>query len=485
MILTSRHRPRHRALRDPLSRMGLLLALGALVTGLLVAPGARTASASSAHAIRAGLGYRLAGGDFVGYYSSGGRLIYCVRPTKAAPYAVTLATVGLVPGTNRTQTAELAYALSRWGDARTAFQAAVESQVLNTLVGNGPAVARRAVHLPRSVTARVAEHVRAARALHGPYSVEVTAPRALLPGQSAVGSVRVRTGAGRYLVGALVALRPSANAQAPRAVRTDGRGVARFRYAVTGTGEVRLRATAPGLPGLTVRTSRPRSSEQLMVSSGTTASASGATGFRQTVNGFSHRYSCTSTCDGRPRTELAACAAAGRYPSRIEFRVGRRLTLTLTFGASAVRVCRSVASTLRDGERVTASWRFLTPHGLTGPTAAAGSFVVDCPPVPAVAVSVVFDCATASVTIALAHRSSSTSGWIPLVNRTRHRMQLIIGGAVTRRVTAAPGHSAVFSATARCDTPVRYTAQAAVERADHGYNEGPVASITTPARAAA
>lgn len=485
MITHPRHRPRHRALRAPRSRIGLLLALAALVAGLVLAPGSRSASASSAHSIRPGLGYRLAGGDFVGFYRSGGRLIYCVRPSKAAPHLVTLSPVTRVPGTTRVGTAELAYALSRWGAATTAFQAAVESQVLNTLVGNTAAVARRAARLPRAVAARVAEHVRAARAFRGPYSVAVSAPRALLPGQSAVGTVRVRSAAGHFLVGGLVTLRSSANALVTRTVRTDSHGVGRFRYSVVGTGEVRLRATAAGLPDGAPRVSRPRPHEQLMVSSGSVRPASGAVSFQQVPNGFSHRYACTTTCDGRPRTVLGACAAASRYASLLEFRVGRRLKLALSFSSSSMRMCRTLAVVLRDGERVTASWRFLTPHGTSRPMAAEGTFVVDCPPVPAVAVSVVYDCAAASVTIALAHPGSTARGWTPLVNRTRHRMFLLIGGAVTRRLAADPGQSATFTASARCDTPVGYTARAGVERADHGVNVGPVATVTTPGPAAA
>lgn len=484
MITNPRHRSHHRGPRHR-SRIGLLLALAALVATMVVAPGTRTASASSAHSMRAGLGYRLSGGDFVGFYRSGGRLIYCIRPAKAAPRTVSLSVAARVPGTSRVQTAELSYALSRWGWATTSFQAAVESQVLNTLVGNTAAVGRRAAHLSHSIAIRVADHVRAARTLRGPYSVEVAAPQALLPGQSAVGSVRVRSGTGRYLVGTTVTLRATANALVPRSARTDAHGVARFRYSVTGIGEVRLRAAAAGLPGGTARVSRPHSYEQLMVASGPVTTASGSTSFRQSVTGFSHRYACTTSCDGRPRAVLGACAASGRYPSRIEFQVGRRLTLTLTFSGRPVRVCRALAVALHDGERVTASWRFLTPHGLTRPVAAAGRFVVDCPPVPAVAVSVVYDCAKASVTIALAHPASSTRGWTPLINRTRHRMLLIVGGAVTKRIAADPGRSAVFSTSVRCDTSMRYTARAAIERADHGLNLGPIASVITPGRAAA
>ena len=95
--------------------------------------------------------------------------------------------------------------------------------------------------------------------------------------------------------------------------------------------------------------------------------------------------------------------------------------------------------------------------------------MVPRPPVPAIAVSMTYDCIAASLTIALAGANASS-----------HPQVLVIGGATTRRIVADRGHRAVFTTAASCAHPVTYTMQAGIERADGTYHYGAVASVTTP-----
>lgn len=467
-----------RIFRVPTRRLGASLTVLATLAALAVALSPSGATATSVP-LRPGLGHRVAGGDFVGYYVTGaGTKVYCLNPRRAVPQGVSLRTISRYRGVSSTVSHELAYALATWGNARTAAQAAVESQVLNSLAGNTADVQRRGRGLPAKLRRQVSAHVRAARAFRGPYAVRVSTPTAVLPGQSATGSVRVRSAGGHWLPGVRITLQHSANASVPTAVRTNSHGVARFSYSVTDVGQVRVGATATDLTPTALRESRSRPHEQRMVGWAGRVSAHGAASFRKSVSGFSNSYACTTTCNGRPRTTLTACAPGSRYASRLVYDLGRG-TLTVAYPASRTRRCATATAILRDGENVRAAWQFRTRHGWSSPVRATGSFTVDCPPAPSVAASVSYDCATARVTIALAQLSASGS-WRPLVNRTRHRMVLVVNGATSVRIFAEPGRSAVFTASAACGSHRVYSMQAGVQRANHRYNYGAVASLTTP-----
>lgn len=466
--------PLRRALRLVVVLLGCLLA-----AGLASAPPADARSGG----LRPGLGYRLSGGDFVGFYvTADGTKVYCLDPREAEPATVSLARLTRYPGTSRTVTAELAYALARWGDARSMWSAAVESQVVNTLVGNGTDVRRRAASLPSSIAARVAAHVRLARRLHGPYVVHVSVPRAPAPGQSGHGRVWVTSAAGHRVPDVRLALRANAAGAVAAQVHTGADGQATFSYSVVGVGDVRITATASNLPSTAILASRPESYQQHMVTAASGVVERASTSFAHRPNAFTYRYACTSACEGRPSVSLRACAPASTYASRIEYRIGDR-TRTVAYPARSQRSCRTVTLTLHDGDHVMGVWRYRIHGRWTRAVAAGGTFTVDCPAVPPVAVSLTYDCAKASVRIALADPGSDGT-WTPLVNRSRHAMLLIIGGAAAQRIRAGSGQTAVFTASAVCGAPVTYTAQAAVQRSNGEYNSGPIASITTPGPAA-
>lgn len=449
--------------------------LGVTTAAVLPEAGARAAT----NTLRAGLGYRVAGGDFVGYYLVGKNKVYCLNPAKSVPRTVSLSSVSRYPGASTARSQQLAYALAQWGDARSRAAAAVQSQVLNTLAGNTKDVTRRSHGLPSSLSRTVAAHVAAAQRLHGPYTVRVSTPRALLPGQpAAIGSIQVSSAGGHGVPDVLVRLTHTTNSITPTVARTNSAGSARFAYSVTDIGQVRITATAGGLASTGLRVSHPHSFEQRMVGAQPAVAAHGSAAFRAAVSGFGNNYACTTTCDGRPVTTLSACAPASRYASRLAYQLGVT-TLSVDFPAAGTRACRTRSLRLADGTRVTAAWAYRTPHGWSRPVAAPGAFTVDCPAAPAVTVAMTYDCTRASVTVALG-RSSAAGSAPAAVNTSRHRLVLVIGGAASARIYAEPGGRALYSASVACGSRAAYTVQAGVQRASGAYNYGPVASVITP-----
>ncbi|SHG84816.1 hypothetical protein SAMN05443575_2922 [Jatrophihabitans endophyticus] len=463
--------------RWPRRSLALLCTAAALLAGLAVVTSGGAASAV-ANSLRPGLGYRPAG-EFVGYYlTRDGTKVYCLSPRRAAPSSVSLHTVSRYPGLGRASSAALAYAVRIWGDARSPRAAAVESQVLNTLAGNGTDVRRRNRHLPASLRRDVAAHVSRARAQRGPYTVRLSTPRAVLPGGRATGSVLVRSAAGRPVSGVRVRLTASRNAAVRGVVRTGRGGSARFRYAVTDVGEVRFGARASALPPTAVRVSHPHAGQQRMVSWAPTTAARASSSFRAAASGFSHRYGCTSECDGRPVTVLRACAPAARVASRLVYRVGGR-RVVVPFAASGRRRCVSTTVTSADGDRVGATWQYRVGRHWSRAVAAGGTFVVDCPPAPAVGVTLAANCTRATVTIGLAQPGAGGS-WTPLVNTSRHRMVLDVSGSRTARVYAATGHEAVWTTSARCGAKLHLGFRGGVLRGSGRYNYGPNSAVVTP-----
>lgn len=453
-----------------------LAAAAVSVAALFVALGGPSSATTSGQPHR-GKGYSVGGGDFVGYYiTAAGKKVYCLSPRKALPASISLHTAGRYPGLSKTASRQLAYALNRWGDALSSTAAAAESQLVNTIVGNRSDVARRAAQLPKPVASLVSDHLTLTRRLYGPYVTAVRTPTALLPGQSATGSVVITAASGHRVSGTTVLLTSSKNGAVPGRVITNSHGIGTFTYRATDVGEVRITATAIDLPATAVQVNRPSPSQQHMVSPVSLVRSRSSASFRKSPSGFSNLYACTATCNGKPATTLTACAPASTRASRIGYHYEGR-TAYVSFARSAEAACKSVSVIMKDGDRVTAGWQFQTGHGWSAVVAAAGSFVVDCPAVPAVGVSMTYDCTNASVTIGLT-RDGAYGTWTPLVNPSSHRLVLVIDG--TQRIYADQNKTALFTASATCGSHTTYTAQAGVQRANGQYNYGLVASATTP-----
>ena len=465
---------------DRPSRLGTIVvavsAVAASVAALFLALAGPSSAAASGQPHQ-GKGYSVGGGDFVGYYvTPAGTKVYCLSPRKALPTSITLHTAARYAGVSKTASRQLAYALSRWGDAPSSTAAAAESQLVNTIVGNGSDVARRAAQLPKSVASFVSAHL----ALTRRPTVRTT------PGSHARGAA---PGPGqhwhrRHHLGRRsprerrdgAAEQQQERLGAPKRITTDSKGVGRFTYRATDVGEVHIKAIAIDLPSTAVQVNKPAPSQQHMVSPVSVVRSQGSASFRKSPSGFSHSYACTTTCDGKPATTLTACAPASSRDSRIGFHYEGK-TVYLSFAHSTKAVCKSLSVTTRDGDRVTAGWQYKTSHGWSAVLPAAGTFVVDCPPAPPVGVSMTYDCTTAAVTIGLA-KVGPHGTWTPLVNTTAHRMVLVING--TQRIYADHNKSAVFTASATCGSHTTYTAQAGVQRANGQYNYGLVSSVTTP-----
>lgn len=441
----------------------ILIAVAAVVAATVgLAPPGSAAPA----ALRPGTGYHLRDGGFAGFYvTRSGTKVYCIDPGKRAPSSVTLRPVTRYRGMTQRTASQLSYALSTWGNARTRVQAATESQLVNTIVGNRAAVRRRSADLPRGVRQTVAAHLRLVRARSGPYIVRLRA-RAASPGRTATGTATLVSAAKTGIPGVVVRLRGSANVAVPAAVRTGAHGSASFRYTVIGTGPVRISAAVSGLAPQRFTGTHPAAGRQRMVTWARTVGASAQTGFQARLGAFAHSYRCSTACDGHPRTTLRACAAPSAYVSRMVYRVGAATT-AVDFPAGPRTRCRSIVLVLADRDRVTAAWTFRGPHGWTPQVAAGGTFVVDCPPVPAVDVSVHFDCTRGAFAAAVTGRSG-------------HPVVLIVSGAAARRVPAGVTGIARFDAPVQCGRSQTYRVQAGVQRADGSWNYGPVARVDTP-----
>jgi hypothetical protein len=451
------------------------VSVAVVVSGILVVlAGPSSATTARPHQ---GDGYAVAGGDFVGFYAtSTGAKVYCLSPRKALPSSITLRTAARYRSVTKTASQQLAYALTRWGNAQSAHAAAAESQLVNTIAGNRSDVARRARQLPKSVASVVRRHLELTRRFYGPYVTTVGTPKAVLPGQSGTGSVVITSAAGHRVTGTTVQLSGSANASVPRRITTGATGVGRFTYRATDVGEVHITATALDLPATTLRVNHPGAGQQHMVTWSPEVTSRGSASFQRTPSGFANTYACTSTCDGKPETTVTACAPASSYASRIGYHYAGQ-TAYVRFPAGTRRACKHLSLSTKDGDHVWARWQYKTRHGWSKVQPAQGSFTVDCPAVPAVGVTMSYDCTKASVTVGLA-KSGAGGTWSPLVNSSRHRMVLIINGQ--QRIYADHGHSAVFTASAACGSKTTYTVQAGVQRAAGQYNYGLVASVTTP-----
>lgn len=464
-----------------LVRMLVSLLAGAtalIVPGVL--PGSPSPAEAAAGAVVPGRGVWLAGHNgFVGYYRAyvGGRWVkvYCVSPDRPAPTRVSLSTVSRLGSTTPAVAQQLAETLSAHGNAQTDRQAEAVSQALNEEIGNHDAVLRRASYLPDAVQALAMRYVVEARAEHGPYSLAVRLPASPLPGRTAHGSVRLRSA----VAGAIgrVTLRHTANVRTPRTVRTDGAGRATFTYETTGTGAVRLSASAH-VPPPTLRASAPDSRTQRMLSWSPAATVRAGAGYEWTAPGFAHGYHCSSECAGHPYVTLRACAPASRYASRIVFSYGGS-THRLQFAASSTRACRSYGVRLDDGVTVRAAWQYRSPAGWTAPVPAAGTFVVDCPPAPPVAVALSYDCTQAVLAVTLGRPDGTAL--VPLRNGTPHVMVLSVTGGLSGRYEILPGATApVRTYPLQCGTHATVDIRSGVERTSGGYNWGAPAVVTTP-----
>lgn len=417
--------------------------------------------------------------DFVGYYRAlvGGAWtkVYCVSPQSQAPTAVTLRTVSLLPGTSREVTRQLAETLEAHGNARDALHAEAVSQALNEEIGNHDAVARRARWLPDRVDLLADRYVTEARAQHGPVRLAINLPHSPLPGRSANGTVTLHSAAGPMR--GTVQLTHTANVTTPDELTIGRSGRARFHYDTVAGGPVHIAATTRVAPD-TLRASSPGVAEQLMVGWSAEVTVRATASYEATGPGITYRYACSSECDGKPDVTLRACAPANDYRSRITFWLGDTVH-RVTFDAADARTCRSFHTQLADGTSVSATWRYLTPRGWSRALPASGAFVVDCPAPPPVAVAFGLNCTRARVAVTL---GTERAGMLHrLVNRTNHRMVLLVSGAASGRYVVAPGTQAtVHTFRVPCGTGVALTVRSGVQRASGTYNYSDPVQVAMP-----
>jgi hypothetical protein len=458
--------------------VGLLMAMVAAIGAVCLIPGAADAGTSSS--VVPGRGRWIAGHtDFVGYYRAlvGGRWVkvYCVSPARQVPSSVALHTVSRVPSTTIAKSRQLAEILWAHGNAGTALQAEAVSQALNTVIGNAESTARRASFLPSRVRDLAARYVAEAGRRHGPYRLGLHLPSSPLPGQSAVGSVTLRTPAGA--LSGRVRLRHTANVRTPVRVMVQATGVGRFRYQTVGGGAAHVAATAHVSP-TTLRMSHTDPSTQTLLTWSPAAVVHDYASYQGHGPRIRHRYACTNQCAGRPLVTLTACAPANTFASRITFWIGTAMH-RIYFPAAAVTACASWRTAVPDATPVSGTWQYRAPDGWTSPLPAAGAFVVDCPAAPPVAVTISYDCTAATLSATLGTESGGVL--TALRNQSRHDMVLVLRGAITDRVTVPRAATApVRNYPMACGRHAEVTVQGGVERASGGYNFGDPVAVSLP-----
>ena len=471
----------HPALPTRPRRAGVLVATATLVAAATVTTSAAASASATAPAVSRGAGASIAHNtDYVGAYHAKihGKWVdfYCINPTKREPGQVSLSATTRVSGLSTTVSRELAEVVTAHGQTSSKNQAEAVSQALNYLAGNKKDVARRAHYIAKSVQKQAMTYVAEAQHLRGGYSVRVHLGSAPLPGQTGTGTLTLAAAGGAKAT--TVALSGSSNVSVPRAVRTNARGVATFRYTTTGSGEVHIGATANGLAPSTVLVSHPAAGYQQMVSGQSAVSAHASASYQGRVVGFSNSYACSTQCNGHPVVTLTVCAPASKDASRFQFLTGRTTT-TVNFAAKSTRQCQSVHLTLSDGERVTGSWQYHTAKGWTAHLAAPGSFTVDCPAAPPIAVAMSYDCTSASVTVELGRQVNGVL--TPQRNTTKHAMVLQVSGAAHGSYTLAAGATATAHTwPLTCGQHAQITVRSGIQRANHAWNYGQPAEITTP-----
>lgn len=474
-------RPSWRSAPKPVSLLLVLAGAATISASLLAAGRPPVASAATTASVVPGAGRWIAGHtDFVGSYRA--RVdghwvtVYCISPELRTPSRISLATSARLGSAGLTATREVAQTLTAHGAATNAGAAEAVSQAVNFELGNRRAVIRRARYLSRAVEALASRYVTEARRDRGPYVLRLQLDSAPLPGQSGRATVSLRGPAGGH--GAVVRLRSVGPVARPAVVRLDAAGHGSFAFRTVGAGPVRIDAAVGGLPPLTVRASRPAPGLQRMITWSPAASVRASAHYEARVSGFSESYECSSTCNGRPRVSLTACAPGSAYPSTITYAYQRR-THAVPFAAAPVRHCATWRVRLLDGARVTASWRYHTPAGWTATLPAGGAFVVDCPAAPPVVVVVGVDCHVVQLTAVLGHRAGGPAGGlVPMRNDTRHDMVLDVSGAVTRHTVLRPGATAVAQTfTLGCGSAAAVTVRAGVQRTDGQYNYGHVTQM--------
>lgn len=470
-----------KSLRTAARWTGAVAVATSCVATVAVALSPAASAASPAPSVRHGAGAVIAGGtDYVGQYrvTIGGKTVdvYCINPTKREPGHLSLSRVTRVTGTSTTISREMAEVLAAHGQTNSKTHAEATSQALNYLAGNRKDVTRRSHYIAKSTQKLAMSYVAEARRLRGGYKVRVHLASAALPGQSGRGTVTVAAAGGAKAT--TVHLSHGSNVATPRTVKTNSHGVGTFSYKTMAGGEVRVSASASGLAPTSLRMSHPAAGYQQMVAFQATTSAHASASYQGRVSGFSNSYQCTSQCNGHPPVKLRACAPASSFPSRITY-AWKGGSKAVSFSASKRSTCSTVAVTLADGDRVTATWQYHTSKGWTHKVGAAGTFVVDCPAAPSVAVAMSFNCTTASVTAELGRQVNGTL--VAEHNTTKHAMVLVVSGAVSGRYTLARGATATAHTwPVTCGSHATITVQGGVQRRSGSWNYGQPASVNTP-----
>ena len=397
------------SLPAPRRLIGAVLAVALATVGLVASVAAVAPPAAEAATVQH-RGYLLQAGpklghgtEWMGSYSIDGRPpSYCVDYGKATPRAVGWRDVRALPGWAPATVQRVSYVLSRYGAATSNTQAAAVNAAINLIIGDRRFAADwKASYVPQlarkdpRVAPLATRIVRESATLRGPYKVSVRVTRSAVVGGVAQARVTVTSAAGRPLGGAGLSVR-LANAMPARVLprRTASNGQAILHYVPSAPGAVTATAVVTGLVQSNVlRVSTPASRAEQRVASSAAArvSATSAGRFRAAYPRQRLRSTmvCTQDCYGAPPVDVTATNASPRNRLQVVVVVNGKPVPGKVLNLAPGRTGR-LRVVVRDGQQVRTAYRWQQGRGWSRFLPYGATRVVDCPPVPDVALTI--DC---------------------------------------------------------------------------------------------
>jgi hypothetical protein len=442
-------------------RAAVAITLLGFAIGLSVLPSVANAQAP----VTSGAGLSVQG-VWMGYFVNDGHDMYCVTPGLQLTAPQSTHTVSYWPAIGAAKSRNVEYVLGQWGNTSDNNQAAAVRLALLKIIG---AHLPQAKALPASVKATADNYVALAKKYHGPYVTSVTFGTKVLDGQIGTAQVTVNSAAHQPVPGLTVALRAS-NATVPASVTTAANGLAEFQYVRTGTGMVKIVARASSVPPTSLLASQPAGGQQLLLGSGLPTIETASAAYQLTPGGPTVSYSCTSACNGQPPVSVQFCNPAEVVPTKYTVYDNKRAVAVAKFDPSSQPACQTVTVTIDDTHVVTFSVAYFVKNKWSHRVALPGSFTVDCPPWPAVSLSMTCNCVSGQLQMAISPNATHAEEIIYSVN-----------GGPPQTSVGQPGQPVTVTVPLDRSASTTVTYTGAVQRSNGQWIIPPLFSVTVPA----
>lgn len=432
------------------------LSVGVLAAASLVAPTHSVLSPPTAAAAakakpakhRRGIQAAVWVGTWTIHTSHGDRPGVCFQPNLGHPTTTGTSTLnGKIPGMSARQSADVKYAVNRYG-ATNSNTTAAGLNLYVWKVQDQPSFRRtfsRLIHTPKLRGA-----VRAMNAIakeagnHGAYKVTGSVQSGHY-GQTVHGQFTFRNAHGKPAVGKKVTLSTSGLQLATlhRSTLTNSHGQVPFTGKVTTIGEYRIDALLEGATSKAVLISHPtRGHQKLAIWVPNKETAHGSTHNHGVTAPASIVATCGTNCHGQAPVTVTKKNECGGAPQRLFTYVNGRVKFTVDVAA-----CATAKRTFTgdDNDRVIAKVCYLDHVGGTCQTAqvTVGTYTVVCPPWPKVTITTVCDCDKASSRVTFTG-PAGTRGYKGTVNVNGHTQTVTVAnngsatvdlGTITTRTT--------------------------------------------------